>query len=152
MHIRLLRTILCALSVTAPLVSGANAGIEVWAVSDSVRIDPVRNQPFEDNQSLFPDGIRPPSLQAVQSDLGSSCTPHHVECGAKRDGRIPDCYRADGGKAVEHDGEGDTARLDDKASLGAPGMWVHDPNEWERVHVKFGEAIEKIRGLPAEVR
>ncbi|PYV39338.1 MAG: hypothetical protein DMG06_23385 [Acidobacteria bacterium] len=58
MHIRLLRTILCASLVTDPLVSRANAGIEVWAVSDSVRIDPIRNQPFEDSQNLFPDGIR----------------------------------------------------------------------------------------------
>jgi len=58
MHIKLLATILCASFATAPLVSGANAGMEVWAVSDSVRIDPVRNQPFEDNQNLFPDGIR----------------------------------------------------------------------------------------------
>jgi hypothetical protein len=40
-------------------MSGANASMEVWAVSDSVRIDPIRNQPFEDNQNLFPDGIRP---------------------------------------------------------------------------------------------
>ena len=42
--------------------------------------------------------------------------------------------------------------IDDKASLGAPGMWVHDPDEWERVRVRFGDAIERIRGLLAEVR
>jgi hypothetical protein len=29
----------------------------VWAIGDSVRVDPVRNQAFEDNQKLFPDGI-----------------------------------------------------------------------------------------------
>ena len=41
--------------------------------------------------------------------------------------------------------------IDDKAALGAPGMWVHDPDEWERVRLKFGEAIEKLRGVPAEL-
>ncbi len=58
MYIKLLHIILCASFFTAPLASGGNAGIEVWAVSDSVRIDPVRNEPFEVNQNLFPDGIR----------------------------------------------------------------------------------------------
>ena len=33
-----------------------------------------------------------------------------------------------------------------------PGMWMHDPDEWERVGVRFGDAIERIRGLPEEVR
>jgi hypothetical protein len=41
--------------------------------------------------------------------------------------------------------------IDDKAALGAPGMWVHDPDEWERVRLEFGEAIEKLRGVPAEL-
>jgi hypothetical protein len=59
MPIKLLATILCAWFATSPFVSGANANIEVWAVSDSVRVDPVGNKPFEDNHSLFPDGIRP---------------------------------------------------------------------------------------------
>ena len=40
--------------------------------------------------------------------------------------------------------------IDDKASLAAPGMWVHDPDAWERVRVKFGEAIEKMREVPAD--
>ena len=42
--------------------------------------------------------------------------------------------------------------IDEKASLGAPGMWVHDPDEWDRIRVKFGEAIQNIRGVPEEVR
>jgi hypothetical protein len=58
MRIRLLVAIPCVSFATAPLVSGANASFEVWTVSDSVRIGPVRNQPFENNQSLFSDGIR----------------------------------------------------------------------------------------------
>ncbi len=39
--------------------------------------------------------------------------------------------------------------IDDKASLGAPGMWVHDPDEWDRVRVKLGRAIEELRATPA---
>jgi hypothetical protein len=35
--------------------------------------------------------------------------------------------------------------IDEKASLGQPGTWLHDPDEWDRVRLKFGEAIEKIR-------
>ncbi|HXH48895.1 MAG TPA: hypothetical protein VNM47_06080, partial [Terriglobia bacterium] len=42
---------------------GANAatggGIKVWAVNDTVRVDPIRNRPFEENPGLFPDGVRP---------------------------------------------------------------------------------------------
>jgi hypothetical protein len=34
-------------------------GIKVWAVNDTVRVDPIRNRPFEENPGLFPDGIRP---------------------------------------------------------------------------------------------
>jgi hypothetical protein len=29
-------------------------------------------------------------------------------------------------------------------SLGAPGMWKHDPDEWDRVRLKFGDAIAKL--------
>jgi hypothetical protein len=56
-HIKFLRTILWLSIATTPLVRGTDVGLQVWAVNDSVRIDPVRNQPFEDNQKLFPDGI-----------------------------------------------------------------------------------------------
>lgn len=59
MQTKILAAVLGASFVSVALVSAADAGMNVWAVSDSVRIDPVRNQPFEDNQSLFPDGIRP---------------------------------------------------------------------------------------------
>jgi hypothetical protein len=38
--------------------SGAPAGMVVWAIGDSVRIDPVRNQAYEENPKLFPDGLR----------------------------------------------------------------------------------------------
>jgi hypothetical protein len=41
--------------------------------------------------------------------------------------------------------------IDDKASLGAPGMWMHDPDEWEPVRLKIGEAIEKNRRVPTEL-
>jgi len=57
-HVRLLRPIVCGLFASAQLASAANAGMEVWAASDAVRIDPISNQPFEDNQRLFPDGLR----------------------------------------------------------------------------------------------
>jgi hypothetical protein len=55
MHGKLLVFIFCA----STLAFSAEAGLAVWAINDSVRVDPVRNQPFEDNQRLFPDGIRP---------------------------------------------------------------------------------------------
>lgn len=59
MHIKLLRAVLCLPIAAATLFCRANSGLEVWAVNDSVRIDPIRNQPFEDNPKLFPDGMRP---------------------------------------------------------------------------------------------
>jgi hypothetical protein len=34
--------------------------------------------------------------------------------------------------------------IDEKASMGAPGMWKHDPDEWDRVRLKLGEAIAKL--------
>jgi hypothetical protein len=34
--------------------------------------------------------------------------------------------------------------FDDKTSLGAPGMWVHDPDDWDRMRVKFGDAINSV--------
>jgi hypothetical protein len=34
--------------------------------------------------------------------------------------------------------------LNDKASLGAPGMWVHDPDEWDRMRAEFGDAINSF--------
>ena len=42
----------------APLAWSATAGMEVWAIGDSVRIDPVRSQAFEENHELFPEGVR----------------------------------------------------------------------------------------------
>jgi hypothetical protein len=56
---KLLGSILFTSFIASRLAFSADAGLAVWAVSDSVRVDPVRNQPFEDNQRLFPDGIRP---------------------------------------------------------------------------------------------
>ena len=56
MHV-LLKAMWISLAAVS-LTWGARAGLEVWAIGDSVRIDPVRNQAFEDNQKLFPDGIR----------------------------------------------------------------------------------------------
>jgi len=31
-------------------------------------------------------------------------------------------------------------------------MWVHDPDEWDRIRVKFGDAIEKIQTSSEQVR
>jgi hypothetical protein len=59
MDTKVLRAVLYALISAVPIPCGATATLEVWAISDSVRIDPIRNQPFEDNPKLFPDGIRP---------------------------------------------------------------------------------------------
>jgi Domain of unknown function (DUF4091) len=39
-----------------------------------------------------------------------------------------------------------------RASLGAPGMWVHDSDEWDRMRVNFGEAIERFQTASAQVR
>lgn len=33
------------------------AGMKIWVVGDSTRIDPTRNSAFEDNLLLFPDGL-----------------------------------------------------------------------------------------------
>lgn len=56
---KLLRTMLFSSVAAVPIVSGATAGMEVWVAGDSVRIDPVRNEAFEYNPKLFPDGMRP---------------------------------------------------------------------------------------------
>ncbi|HET9176946.1 MAG TPA: hypothetical protein VFQ24_01145 [Terriglobia bacterium] len=38
--------------------AATDAGMNVWAINDTVRVDPIRNRPFEENLSLFPDGVR----------------------------------------------------------------------------------------------
>jgi len=81
MHNKLLRAILAALFVMVPLVSGADAGLEVWATGDSVRVDPVRNRPFEENAKLFPDGIR---ADYKQSSLTWDGTARHIMLKAAR--------------------------------------------------------------------
>ena len=60
MHFKLLLAMLwlCAWFFTARPASGGNMGIKVWAVADSVRVDPIRNELFEGNHRLFPDGTR----------------------------------------------------------------------------------------------
>ncbi|MGA2618248.1 MAG: hypothetical protein ABSF26_11600 [Thermoguttaceae bacterium] len=50
---------LCASLLASQLAFGAETGMRVWVINDSVRVDPIRNRPFEDNPGLFPDGIRP---------------------------------------------------------------------------------------------
>lgn len=47
-------------SPSAPGGAGptAGSGFNVWAINDTVRVDPIRNKPFEENPSVFPDGIR----------------------------------------------------------------------------------------------
>jgi len=31
-----------------------------------------------------------------------------------------------------------------KGSMGAPGTWQHDPDQWDRVRLQIGDAIEKL--------
>ncbi|MFL6352886.1 MAG: hypothetical protein ACJ74Z_13695 [Bryobacteraceae bacterium] len=81
MDAKVLRSVLCGSIAAAPLLYGASTGLEVWAVSDSVRIDPIRNQPFEDNQKLFPDGIRP---GYKQSNLIWDAASHRITLKAAR--------------------------------------------------------------------
>src|SRR3989442_14757207 len=57
MRIRHCRRLAWLWLAVAPLGWSAGAGMEVWAIGDSVRIDPIRSQAFEDNHELFPDGI-----------------------------------------------------------------------------------------------
>jgi hypothetical protein len=58
MHFKLRPILFLWLWFVAGLLSEAGAGIEVWAIGDSVRIDPTHNRAFEDNPDLFPDGMR----------------------------------------------------------------------------------------------
>ncbi len=58
MHIHFLLKAVWIWLVATSLAWGAAAGMEVWAIGDTVRIDPVRNQAFEENLKLFPDGVR----------------------------------------------------------------------------------------------
>src|SRR6185437_10393034 len=81
MHIKLLQSIVWSSIAAAPLLSGANAGFKVWVVSDSVRVDPVSSQPFEENRQLFPDGIRG---NYKQSNLIWDGTAQHITLKAAR--------------------------------------------------------------------
>ena len=58
MHITRLGAVLWALFAAVFVTRAADIGMNVWAIGDSVRIDPVREKAFEDNQKLFPDGVR----------------------------------------------------------------------------------------------
>jgi len=42
--------------------------------------------------------------------------------------------------------------IDDKSPLGAPGMWMHDPDNWDRVRLRLGDAIEKLNPSTASAR
>lgn len=42
----------------ASLAWSAPPEMQVWAIGDTLRIDPIRNQAFEENPRLFPDGVR----------------------------------------------------------------------------------------------
>ena len=33
--------------------------------------------------------------------------------------------------------------ISDRTSLGAPGMWTHDPDEWERVRTNLGDKLDR---------
>ena len=57
MAIRRLRRALWIALAALPLCHGAPPALDVWAAGDSVRIDPIRAQPFEYNPALFPDGV-----------------------------------------------------------------------------------------------
>src|SRR3954451_12703175 len=41
-----------------PASSSAASPMKVWAIGDTVRVDPIRSQPVEESPELFPDGIR----------------------------------------------------------------------------------------------
>ena len=53
-----MRPVWCAVCLTAASAAWGAAPLNVWAVGDSVRVDPLRNQAFEENPGLFPDGLR----------------------------------------------------------------------------------------------
>jgi hypothetical protein len=53
------------LAFVALRAAGAAASpMKVWAIGDTVRVDPIRSQPVEESPELFPDGIRPGYKQA----------------------------------------------------------------------------------------
>jgi hypothetical protein len=56
MTTRFAHALVCVL-LTIVSLTAATRDMSVWVIGDSVRIDPVRNQPFEANPKLFPDGI-----------------------------------------------------------------------------------------------
>jgi len=58
MQLTRLGVVFCALFATVPQFRAADTSMNVWAIGDSVRIDPVGDKAFEDNEKLFPDGIR----------------------------------------------------------------------------------------------
>lgn len=37
-----------------------------------------------------------------------------------------------------------------RISLGAPGMWKHDPDDWDRIRLNFGEALDRASHTSAE--
>jgi len=54
---RSLALILSPLLCGAGTMAGPPAGMKVWVVGDSTRIDPTKNTAFEDNLLLFPDSL-----------------------------------------------------------------------------------------------
>jgi hypothetical protein len=57
MQSRILRVVACWAGAAA-IGAGAQGGMTVWAIGDTVRIDPVKNRAFEENPKLYPDGVR----------------------------------------------------------------------------------------------
>jgi Glycoside hydrolase 123 N-terminal domain len=53
---RLAVRVVCGWLAAVCLVWGAD-GMQVWAIGDTVRIDPIRSRAFEENPKLFPDGV-----------------------------------------------------------------------------------------------
>ena len=89
MPVRAFRHILSVWLAVLPMVGSGATSMNVWAIGDSVRIDPVRSLAFEDNPELFPDGIRAGYKQANLVWDGSA---HRVslESCPQRNGRISD--------------------------------------------------------------
>src|SRR5262245_12894828 len=55
---RAFRQILWVGVVALPMSGSGASSMNVWAISDTVRVDPVRSRAFEESPDLFPDGIR----------------------------------------------------------------------------------------------
>jgi hypothetical protein len=145
------------------------AGMEVWVVGDSTRIDPTTNSAFEDNPLLFPDCL---SGNCQESNLIWDANQRRISLRAARNETV--AFQV----VVERTGSGKLSNVKvnlgdlsgpgggkiptgnvslykewyvhdfvrvgaDRASLGSPGHWKHNSEDWERARIRMGELIEK---------